>query len=1052
MDISAPFVKRPVATTLLTAAVALAGLLALPHLPVAPLPQVDLPVIVTYAAMPGASPDVMATTVATPLERRLGAISGVYSLNSFNSEGVTAIVSTFDFGRNANGAAREVQAAINAARTDLPAALRATPTYLKVNLGEAELLFLTLTSRTMDVDQIYARANELLKQTLSSVDGVGQVYVLGSSKPAVRVEIDSASLAKYGIGMEAARNALAAANVNIPKGALQSGAQRLQIYANDQMSVVEPYRDLIVAYRNGLPVRLSDVAEVSAGVENSRNIALVNGAPAIVAKIFRAPGANIVDTVDRLKARLPELATALSPAIDISASFDRTTEIRAALGGLEHSLIATVGLIMATVFAFLKSARAAVAPLSITVASLTGAFAIMKFAGFSLNNISLMALIIATGLVVDDAIIVLENVTRHIERGMSPREAAIFGAREVSFTIVAVSLSLVAIFIPFLFAGDLIGSILNEFAGTLSAAILISLVLALTTAPMLCARLLPTKSPTPASAKASFASAAVLRIYAASLMSALAHPRAAIGALIAMVAVNACLFVALPKGFFPKNDPGRLFGFLEVDSNSSFDVKRKAIEAASAMVLADPAVANVVVAAEDGQASNVAQTYVELKPAGQRLDSVDAVALRLDHTLNERRGMRISLRPQREFSETSGEVSQGGGYKISLRGDDLAELRLWTQRLTDALKREPSILDPSSDQEDGGLETWLDVDRDMASRLGLSMMRVDNELYDAFGQRIVSTIFSERGERRVVMEMAANFMRGLDAVDQLYVTADAGAQDAGQGAVRKTTVGAVAGATVPLATLVTLRKRAAPLQVSHKDSFVATTISFDAAPGHALGEAMAAIDRVKAEIHMPSAIHAGYAGVARLMERVAIREALLFLLALATIYIALGILYESFLHPLTILSTLPPAGVGALIALKIFNLEFTLISFVAIILLAGVVKKNAIMIVDVAIRLQARERLEAKDAICQAALLRFRPIMMTTAAAVLSAIPLSLARGPGAELQQALGVSLMGGLIASQIVTLYATPVVFLCMEKLRVRMRGGAQADAASAKESVLS
>lgn len=1082
MNISAPFIARPVATTLLTLAVALAGALAFIKLPAAPMPEVDLPAIYVSAQMSGANPETMATAVATPLERHLSAIAGVTEMTSSNSAGSTGISLQFDLTRDLDGAARDVQAAINAARADLPASLRTNPIYFKANLATWPISYLSLTSTTLSLEQIFNLATTVLQPTLSSIQGVGQVVILGSSPLAVRVELNPDALSKYGVGIEDVRAALAAANANSPKGAIEVGEKRFQIYANDQAHKAHDYQNLVVAYRKGLAVRLSDLAEVIDSVENYRTMATTNSTASILVRIYRTPGANVIETVDRIKARLAQLRASLPRAIDIAIISDRTATIRASLRDLEHALLIAGALVILTVFAFLQSTRAIMIPAIAVPVSILGTFGVMYLLRYSLDSLSLMALIIATGLVIDDSVIVLENVSRHLEAGIPHPQATLRGVREVGFTVLAMSLALVAVFIPFLFMGDVIGRILREFAVTLSAAVLISLAVSLTTTPMLCALVLKAGSPRQQGRLSHIfghAYRAMLQAYERTLVVALRHSRLTLAVLFAFAGLNIFLYIVVPKGLLPQQDPGWLYGSLEADPNISSEPMKKTLEETVTTILADPAVHGLDAMIEDGADTNSAELHIFLKARAQRKATADEVSSRLTAAISKMPGRILHLVPVQDISFTA-QSGSGGQYQYVLQGDDIQELRTWTLRLTEALKQAPQLLDPSTDQQDHGLDVRVVVDRETASRLGITMNQIVNALYDAFGQRQVSTIYMPFNQHHVVMEVASRYRQNPEVLGKIYISTSGGAVSGVQStnapagtvwgqrtqpsasnpaavasdAARNRNLNALANTArgltstgtpvstkgetmVPLSAIARFEQGAAPLSVNHRGNSVAATISFNLPPKVPLGEAMAAIERTAAEIHMPATIHAGFSGTAKAFQQTLVKEVFLTLAALAAIYIVLGILYESFVHPLTILSTLPSAGVGAILALMAWRMEFTIIAFIGVILLIGIVMKNAIMMIDVALHLERREGLVPREAIHRASLLRFRPIMMTTFAALFGALPLALGTGDGAELRQPLGISIVGGLIVSQALTLYTTPVVYLHLERLRSWWKG---------------
>ncbi len=1072
MNISAPFIRRSVATTLLTLGLALAGALAFFKLPVAPLPQVDIPTIMVSASMPGASPDTMAATVATPLERHLGQIADISEITSTSTLGSTRITLQFGLARDIDGAARDVQAAINAARADLPAALRSNPTYRKVNPADAPIMILALTSSTLSRGQLYDSAATVLQQKLSQVKGIGQVTIGGSSLPAVRVEINPHALSQYGIGLEDVRAALAAANANAPKGAIEAGDRRWQIYTNDQAKEAAAYRALVIAYRKGAPVRLSDVATVEDSVESVRNEGLADGKPSVLIILAREPGANIIDTVERVKEALPELRASIPADIDISIAQDRTATIRASLEDVERSLVIAVILVVAVVFAFLRDVRAALIPCVAVPVSLLGSFAAMYMLGYSLDNFSLMALTIATGFVVDDAIVVLENVSRHVEAGMSRMQAALLGAKEVGFTVLSMTLSLIAVFIPLLLMGGIVGRFFREFSVTLSVTVLVSMVVSLTTTPMMCAYLLREKRaerpPGRIGRLVGRAYAGVLRFYGVTLDWALRHGVYVLLLLAATIALNVHLFRVVPKGFFPQQDIGQLVGGIQADQSISFQLMRQKLARFVAIIKADPAVDSVVGYTGGGQ-TNSGYVFVSLKPLAERDASADQVIARLRGKLSGVPGAMLFLQAMQDVR--AGGRQSNAQYQFTLQSDDLAALRTWTPKITEALQHIPELADVNSDTQEKGLEVDLDIDRDTAAKLGLTMSQISNTLYDAFGQRQVSTIYAPLNQYHVVMEVAPAYWQDPRTLDDIRISTTGGALagaaataglaaaaststvDLAADAVRNANTNRIANSTrsgastgaavstrfspsIPLSAFATFGPGSTPLAVNHQGLFAATTLSFNLPEGKTLGEAVEAIHRTMTEIGVPATIHGTFQGTAKLFQQSLSSQPLLILLALATVYVVLGILYESFVHPITILSTLPSAGLGAVLALIAFRTEFSLIAMIGVILLIGIVKKNAIMMVDFALDAERSRGLSPAQAIREACMQRFRPILMTTLAAVFGALPLALASGTGAELRQPLGISIIGGLLVSQILTLYSTPVVYLALDRLRRRGR----------------
>jgi multidrug efflux pump len=1028
MSLSSPFIVRPVATTLLTLAIAGAGALALTALPVSPLPQTDSPTISVQASLPGASPDTMAATVAAPLERSLGIIAGITEITSTSTLGSTRITLQFELSRDIDGAARDVQAAINAARALLPSGLPSNPTYRKANPSDAPIMILSLTSDALTRGQMYDVASTVLAQRLAQVRGVGQVDVGGGALPAVRVEMNLAELNRAGISLETVRGAIASTNANRPKGMVDDGQRTWEIGANDQARTAAEYTPLVIAYRNGGAVRLSDVASVQDSVENLRNLALNNGKPAILLILRRQPGANIIGTVDRVKALLPVLHASIPAAIDLRVMMERTTTIRTSLYEAERSLLISAALVILVVFLFLRDPRAAVIPAVAVPVSLVGTCAAMYLFGFSLNNLTLMALTIATGFVVDDAIVVLENIARHVEAGTPPMQAALRGAREIGFTVLSMSLSLVAVFIPILAMGGIVGRLFREFAVTLTVAIAISLLVSLTTTPMMCARLLRRRQETasmqsgstraaPLTARASEAlrriGAMTLRGYERSLRVVLRHPAITLGVLGLTVLANFFLYYKVHKGYFPQQETGLLIGNVQADQSISFQSMSGKLAELVDIVHADPAVQSVNGFTGGGQ-TNGAFVFVVLKPLAERKLDSDHVIARLRGKLSRIAGATLYLQPAQDL-RTGGRQSNAL-YQYTLQDDDVNELRAWEPRIRAALTGDPELVDVNSDAQDKGQRTNLQIDRNTVARLNLNMNQIDATLNDAFGQRQVSTIYQPLNQYHVVLEAAPRYWQRPESLNDVFVIGPNGAQ-------------------VPLSSFASWGIGNTPLAVNHQGQFAATTISFNLPPGVSLGQATAAIDRAMVSIGAPSSIHGSFQGSAKAFLDSLSSQPILILAALVTIYLVLGILYESTIHPITILSTLPSAGVGAVLALMAFNTDFTIIALIGVFLLIGIVKKNAIIMIDVAIEISRTETLDAREAIARACLLRFRPIMMTTLAALLGAVPLVLVSGEGAQLRQPLGISIVGGLMLSQVLTLYTTPVVYLVLDRLRIKV-----------------
>jgi multidrug efflux pump len=1071
MNISRPFVERPVATILLTVGVVLAGALAYTRLPVSPLPQVDYPTISVSASLPGADPETVSTSVAEPLERYLGQIADVTEITSSSTTGSTRITLQFDLDRDINGAARDVQAAINAAAADVSTSLSSNPSYRKVNPADAPLMILALTSKTLTRGQLYDAASNVLQQRLSQLDGIGQVSIGGATLPAVRVELNPTAMFKYGIGLEDVRAALASANANSPKGAIEEEGHRFQLYTNDQARLAGDYRPLIVAYRNGAAVQLADVADVQDSVQDLRNEGRANGEPSVLVILSRQPGANIIDTVDQVKAELPQLQAALPSDVNVTIVSDRSATIRASLRDTKWTLLLAVALVTFVVFLALGDVRAALVPAVVVPVSIIGTFSGMYLLGYSLDNLSLMALTIATGFVVDDAIVVLENISRHIEDGIPRHEAALRGAKEVGFTVVSISISLIAVFIPILLMGGIVGRLFREFTATLSLAIVISMVISLTTTPMMCALILRRPGSSGRSPRRSWLDRAT-RAYERTLGQALRHGPLVMIALAVTIALNVVLFTIIPKGFFPQEDTGLITGGIVADQSISFQLMKGKLAQLMSIVQADPAVQSVAGYTGAGSGGGNSQTntgsvYVLLKPLSVRKISSDDVIARLRTKLAQVPGGRL-------FLQTVQDIRVGGRqsnaeYQFTLQADKVADLNEWGPKLLAALQRSPVIADVNSDQQQKGLETDVNYDRSTAARLGLTVGQIDSTLYDAFGQRQVSTIYNALNQYHVIMEVAPRYWQSPETLKDIYVSTSGGAAsgsqttnaqhastaapgasapgasnsvenaqtnaiaNSGRGAASNgAAVSAAQETMVPLPALSSYSYGTTRLAVNHHGLFASTTISFNLQSGMSLSDATLAVSQAMEEIHMPTSIHGVFAGTAGTFQQSLSSEPLLIAAALIAVYIVLGVLYESYIHPVTIISTLPSAGVGAVLALMVWHTEFSIIALIGVILLIGIVKKNAIMMIDFAIHAERSQGIAPHEAIYQACLLRFRPIMMTTLAALLGAVPLAFSYGNGGELRRPLGISIVGGLIVSQVLTLYTTPVLYIYLDRLQ--------------------
>jgi len=1020
VSLSTPFIKRPVGTTLLTIAVALAGILAYQFLPVSPLPQVDFPTISVGASLPGASPETMATSVATPLERQFGRIASVTEMTSSSFLGTTSITLQFDLNRNIDAAARDVQAAINAARSNLPADLPGQPTYRKVNPADAPIVIIAMSSDVYSTGRMYDIADSILAQKIAQVSGVGQVFVGGGASPAVRVEVDPAKLNNRGIALGTVASVLQSANANLAKGEVSNQNRTENITTTDQLFLAADYKKQLLAYHDGNPVRIEDVADVEDSIADVRTLGLANGKPAIVIVIFRQPNANIIDTVDRVRALVPELQADVPGGINLRVVMDRTTTIRASVHDTQITLLLSVMLVVMVVYLFLRDWRTTFIPSVAVPVSLVGTFGVMYLMGYTVDNLSLMALTIATGFVVDDAIVVIENITRHLEEGKTPMQAALVGAKEIGFTVVSISASLIAVFIPILLMPGIVGRLFREFAVVLSTAIAISLVVSLTTTPMLCAKLL---RPHDQQSHGWFyrvsenVFAKILAGYERTLRVALGHPLVMLIVTLITIAMTATLYTFVPKGFFPQQDTGRLMGAVTADQATSFQAMKGMLYQLANIVGKDPGVSDAIAFAGGGRGTtNTANMFISLKDLSVRKTTADQIINRLRGKLSHIPGATLYLQSPQDVR--IGGRASNAQWQYTLQGDDLKELLSWAPRVFEKLKTLPGLADVNTDQQVHGLESMVTIDRDAASRLGITPQQIDQVLSDAFGQSQVSIMYTQLNQYHVVMEVAPNFWQTPHGLDFIRLAGSNGQQ-------------------IPLSQVATFTRDTTSLAVNHQAQFPAVTISFNLLPGISLGDAVLKINKAEQQMQVPSSIHGSFQGTAQAFQDSLSSEGWLIAAALVTVFIVLGMLYESLIHPITILSTLPSAGVGALLALLLFGADLDVMGMIGIILLIGIVKKNAIMMIDFALEAERRDGKSPKEAIYQACVLRFRPIMMTTMAALLGGLPLALGHGTGSELRKPLGIAIVGGLIFSQMLTLYTTPVVYLYMDRLRLWLNG---------------
>ena len=1025
MNPSRIFIRRPVATTLLTIAVALVGIAAFAVLPVSPLPQVDFPTITVAASLPGGSPDIMASAIATPLERQFGHIAGITEMTSSSTLGTTSITLQFDLSRDINGAARDVEAGINAARSYLPANLPANPTYRKVNPADSPIMVLGLQSNVYDVPTLYDEASSVIAQRVSQITGVGQVNVVGASYPAVRVELNPTRLNHYGISLPSVASTISGQNSNIAQGQLANGNSTSDIIVNSQISKAADYKPLVIGYSNGAVIHLADVADVVDSQQNVRQAGFLNGRPSVNLIIFRQPGANIIQTVEAIKAAIPSLQASIPQGMHFITVLDRTLTIRASVSDIERTLVISVLLVVAVVFVFLRNVYATFIPAVAVPVSLIGTCAIMYLCGFSLDNLSLMALAIASGFVVDDAIVVMENITRHLEEGMSPVQAALKGAAEIGFTVLSISISLIAVFIPILLMGGIIGRLFREFALTLSSAILVSMVVSLTTTPTMCARVLRSEKTAKHGrlylwSERMFGN--LLAGYRRSLAWTLDHPTLIMIVFVATLGLNVLLLSVVPKGFFPQQDTGIINGGMQGQQDASFASMRNALKQSVDVVKADPSVQNIMGFTGGGGATNTANEFIALKPLNERKQTAAQIINELRPKLTRLTGANTFLQPVQDIR--IGGRQSNAQYQYTLQADNSADLQNYGPKLLGALRKAPGFQDVNSDQQNNGLQALLTYDRPTAARLGITPQLIDSTLYNAFGQSEVSTIYTQLNQYYVVMEVAPKYWQSPQGLNDIYLVPTPGST------------------AIPLKTVTSYHPATSPLVVNHTGLFPSVTVSFNLAPGVSLGQATQEIEKVRQSLAMPETIHGQYSGTLQAFQESLTTEPYLILTAIVAVYIVLGMLYGSLIHPLTILSTLPPASVGAILALQLTHTELDVMSIIGIILLIGIVKKNAIMMIDFALSAERNEGKNSRDSIFEACTLRFRPILMTTMAALFGAVPLALGTGMGSELRRPLGISIIGGLIVSQVLTLYTTPVIYLLMDTLRLKLQGRRHGD----------